>query len=77
MRLPVIIINDCWEYIIELKLENSVARESSVVTEVLIVTRRSIDSSLLSKAAWLVNRLSILVFMALRVERTNDTKSWS
>ena len=54
---------------------NSVARESSVVTVVLMVTRRSIASSLLSKAAWLDKRLSILVFKALRVERTKDTKS--
>ena len=65
----------CWSLIwFEL---NSVARESSVVTVVLIVTRRSMDSSLVSKAARLINRLSILVFRALRVERTNETKSWS
>ena len=53
-------MTSCWSLMMfEL---NSVARESSVVTEVLIVTRRSIDSSLLSKATWLVNRLYSLVF---------------
>ena len=53
-------MTSCWSLMMfEL---NSVARESSVVTEVLIVTRLSIDSSLLSKATWLVNRLSSLVF---------------
>ena len=40
-------MTSCWSLMMfEL---NSVVRESSVVTEVLIVTRRSIDSSLLSK----------------------------
>ena len=47
----------CW-FLMKCEL-NSVARESSVVTVVLMVTLRSIDSSLLSKAVWLVNRLSI------------------
>ena len=44
----------CWSLMV-LAL-NSVARESSVVTVVLIVTRRSIDSSVCSNAAWLTGR---------------------
>ena len=68
-------MTSCWSLMMfEL---NSVAREKFGGYRGVIVTRRSIDSSLLSNAAWLVNRLSILVFRALRVERTNDTKSWS
>ena len=63
----------CWSLMV-LAL-NSVARESSVVTVVLIVTRRSIDSSVRANTAWLDNRSSILEFKALRVECTKDTKS--
>ena len=76
-------MTSCWSLMMfEL---NSVARESSVVTEVLIVTQRSIDSSLLSKAAWSVNRLSILpgecvatqhrlVVMEMNVEMTRNPR---